>query len=99
MISMDSTVVAAEALVYTDLGGDIAMMDMEKGIYYGLNEIGGRVWHLIQSPQKVADLHQAILAEYDVSADVWEQDLLELLQEMAAESLIVVQNEFKGGAA
>jgi trimethylamine:corrinoid methyltransferase-like protein len=91
-ISGSSTVVAAREQVSCDLAGEVAILDVKSGIYYGLNAIGARIWHLIQAPQTVDAVCETILAEYDVEADRCERDILMLLQELVANGLVEIRN-------
>jgi hypothetical protein len=39
-MSSDSIVVAAKDQVSSDLGGEVAILDLKVGVYYGLDEVG-----------------------------------------------------------
>jgi len=91
-VSQRSTVVAAEDQVSSDLGGETAILDLKAGMYYGLDDVGARVWDLIQEPRDVGEVRDTLLEEYDVAPERCERDLLALLQRLADEGLIVVQN-------
>jgi hypothetical protein len=91
-VSGRSVVVAAEGQVSCDLAGEVAILDVKSGIYYGLNAIGGRIWNLIQEPRMVSEVCQTLLEEYEVEPKRCEHELLVLLQELAAKGLIEVQD-------
>lgn len=93
MVSVDSTVVAAESQVSSDLGEEVAILDFKAGIYYGLDEVGARVWQLVQEPKKVSEIRNALLEEYEVEPDRCERDLIALLRSLADEELIEMRNE------
>ncbi len=88
---MNSTVVTTSDQVSTDLSGESVILNLKSGTYYGLDGVGVRVWHLIQEPKTVSDIRDAILAEYEVEPARCEQDLLALLQDLAAEGLIEIR--------
>jgi hypothetical protein len=90
---MNTIVVAVQGQVSSDLGGEVVILSLEDGIYYGLDEVGARVWSLIQTPTAVASIRDAILEEYDVDAPQCEHDLLALLDDLAARGLVEVRNE------
>ena len=92
-ISPRSIVVVAKEQVSCDLAGEAAILHLQSGIYYGLDEVGARIWNLIQEPRVVNDIRDALLREYDVEADRCEQDLLAMLQQLAAEGLVEVTGE------
>lgn len=92
-ISGTSRVVAARGQVSCDLGGEAAILSLESGVYYGLDPVGARVWGLVREPKTVAEVRDALVAEYDVEPDACERDLLALLRDLTGAGLIEVRNE------
>jgi Coenzyme PQQ synthesis protein D (PqqD) len=88
----DSIVKAANEQVSCDLAGEAVILSLTSGQYFGLNEVGARIWNLIQEPKAVSAVFEAILQEYDVTPDQLEDDLLALLEQMAINELIEVKN-------
>ena len=93
ILSTDSIVVAADDQISSDLAGEIVMLNLKNGSYYGLDGVGARVWGLIQSPLPVAAVRDVIQSEYAVDPDRCESDLLVLLRELAAAELIEVRDQ------
>ncbi len=92
-ISSGSTVVAARDQVSSDLGGEeVGILDLKAGVYYGLDDVGARIWNLLQEPKSVSEIRDVLLEEYDVEADRCERDLLALLQRLADEGLVEVED-------
>ena len=58
-----------------------------------LNEVGARVWSLVQEPRNVSEIRDAILEEFDVDPSLCERDLLVLLRDLAGRALIKVKDE------
>ncbi|MDQ3661539.1 MAG: PqqD family peptide modification chaperone [Actinomycetota bacterium] len=90
---MDSVVVASKRQVSSDLGGEAAILDLEGGVYYGLDEVGARIWEMIQEPRPASEVRDALIEEYDVEPERCERDLLALLERLAEERLIEVVDE------
>lgn len=78
--------------VSSQLGDEAVILNVKTGIYYGLNEVGARIWSLIQEPIRFDAIVQALLEEYDVEAGQCEEDVQNLLQEFLAAELIDVSN-------
>ena len=93
MIKEDSIVVAAEGLATADLGGEAVIFDAESGVYYGLNEVGASVLELVEQPRSVRDVIEALLQEYEVTADRLRRDVLALLEKMEEQGVIRVNND------
>jgi hypothetical protein len=92
-LSRDSIIKVAKEQVSCDLAGEAVILNLKSGQYFGLNEVGARIWALIQEPKTVDELLQALFEEYDVTLDQLERDLLALLEKMVAKKLIEVGNE------
>jgi Coenzyme PQQ synthesis protein D (PqqD) len=92
-LSEFSTVVAANDQVSSDLGGEVAILNLRAGMYYGLDDVGARVWQLLQEPTVVGDLQATIAQEYEVEPTRASDDVIALLSQMADEGLIEVENE------
>jgi hypothetical protein len=90
-ISKSSTVTAAPGQVSSTVEGEAVILNMETGIYYGLNPVGAWVWEAVQAPQTVAQLLDGLVAEFDVDAQRGEQDLMALLEDLAQASLVEVK--------
>ena len=93
VITLYSRVVVSNDQVSCDLAGEAAILNLKNGVYYGLDPVGARIWNLIQNPVAVAEVRDAILAEFEVTADKAESDLLALLEKLDAEGLLQVTHE------
>jgi len=86
-------VVVSQDQVSCDLSGESAILNLKAGVYYGLNEVGTKVWKLIQEPKRVSELWDAILEEYEVEPHRCETDIMALLQDLLDNGLIEVRHE------
>jgi hypothetical protein len=89
-ISTSSLVAAAKDQVSSDLAGETILLSMQTAMYYGLDEVGSRIWELVRAPIRVSEIRDAIAREYDVDAERCESDVLGFLRELAAKGLIEV---------
>lgn len=92
-LSVSSSVVATKDQISSDLGGEVAILHLEAGMYYGLDNVGARIWSLIQKPRTVVEIRDILMSEYEVEPGHCESDLIALLQRLADEGLI----EFRDG--
>jgi hypothetical protein len=92
IVSKDSIVVASNDQVSSDLAGEVVMLSLKNGTYYGLDEVGARIWDLIQQPQSVGAVRDIILDEYAVEPERCERDMLALLSDLEDAGLIEVRD-------
>lgn len=85
MVSADTQQVSS---IFPD--GEVAIMSLKNGVYYGLNPVGSRVWALIQKPIRVTDLINILMSEYDVDRGQCAQDLDSLLNDLIENGLLNV---------
>lgn len=76
-----------------EVNGETVLLDLEGESYFGLNEVGTRIWQLLQSEQTVAEALDTLSDEYDVSREQLENDVSELLDKLAEAGLV----ELHGG--
>ena len=89
-IGLLSTIVRNDCLLTTDLDGETAMMDKDQGKYYALDQVGSRIWPLIEKPTKVVEILNCLLRHYSVDRLQCEHDLLAFLNDLETEKLIWV---------
>jgi Coenzyme PQQ synthesis protein D (PqqD) len=65
----------AKEQVSCDLAGEAAILNLQTGVYYGLDPVGARIWNLIQQPRTVSDVLQVFLKEYEVDSERCERDV------------------------
>jgi hypothetical protein len=72
------------------MGGEVVVLDLDSGTYYGLDEVGAKVWSVIEQPASFRTICDEIIAEYDVDAGRCEQDVRAFIERMHAVGLIQV---------
>jgi hypothetical protein len=87
-IALRTRVLVSPNQVSTSLGHEAVILGAEAGEYFGLNEVGARIWELVQQPVQVSELCAQICAEYEVQADECERDVLELLGQLREKGLL-----------
>ena len=92
-VSLGSTVAVARDQVSSELAGEVVILNLKAGVYHGLERTGARVWQLVQQPRRVAEIRDALVAEYDVEPQTCERDLLRFLADMADHGLLDVRHE------
>ena len=91
-VTDSSVVVVAKDQVSADLDGEAVVLGLDKSMYYGLGAVGSRIWDLVRESRSVADIRDAIVAEYDVDEATCQRDLLRFLEQLEAEGLLVVSD-------
>ena len=92
-LSRETIVVAAKGQVSCALNGEAAILNIGNGTYYGLDPVGAEIWRLVQNPQRVSEISEAVVALYDVQPERCENDIIDLLEMLLAEGLIETRED------
>jgi len=91
--SIDAIAVVSSELVSANLDGEVVILGFKSGSYYSLDQVGTFVWDLIQTPHKVSAIRDSILNEYNIDLQRCEDDLLDLLNDLADHGLIEIKGD------
>jgi hypothetical protein len=77
-------------LLAADMDGDVVMMSIAQGAYYGIGGVGPRVWELLATPSSVRDLTAVICAEFAVDETTCGTDIQAFVEQLMAHDLVSV---------
>lgn len=77
-------------MIASEMDGDLVMMDIEQGQYFGVGGVGTRIWELLGQPITVAGIADAICQEFDVSRDDCLKDVLQFGTQLLTHKIIRV---------
>lgn len=90
-LSLPKQVKASENVLFQEINGEFVLLNMESEQYFGLDEIGARIWEgIIEELSPSVVLHQ-IEELYDVEPDTLKKDYLNLIEEMKSENLVIIE--------
>lgn len=89
-ISLESVVVVSADAVSRELDGEAVILELASGTYFGLNDVGTRIWALIGERRPLRQVFEALRQEYDVQPEALERDLVELVEKMREKGLVDV---------
>ncbi len=89
-LTLDSVIAHGEEQVFTVVDGETVLMSVENGKYYKLDDIGTRIWALIEAPVSVKVLCDRLMEEFKVDRATCEADVVTLLERMMKNRLIRV---------
>jgi hypothetical protein len=91
--ALEKTVIRpAVDAVSCELSGETVILEMSSGRYFALDPIGTRVWQLLQNVSTAESLCEQLVREYEVDPDTCRRDLSVLLNQMAENGLISIEN-------
>ncbi len=74
--------------VASRVGDELAILDLDRSIYYGLDPVGARVWEMLQQPTPLFAVLATLVAEFDVDDTTARADLLALVDDLMSKHLV-----------
>jgi hypothetical protein len=88
-MNLDGLWQASGDVVSREVAGEMVLLDLASGTYFGLNRVGCRVWErLSESACSIRQLSQLIESEFDAPYEQIEHDILELTRTLSEKALI-----------
>lgn len=77
---------------------ELVLLHLEAEYYFGLDEIGTRMWQALTTAENIDAAYSMLLAEFDVDAERLRQDLSELLGKLTEKGLLRIRPTDAGSA-
>jgi hypothetical protein len=87
-LTLDDRVEIPDDIVFRDLDGEAVLLNVQRGTYFGLDQVGTAAWLLIAQDGHLRGVFEQLLTEYEVDPAVLETDLLDLAQQLLSEGLV-----------
>jgi hypothetical protein len=91
-ISLECAVAINNHVVSRELEGEAVILNLESGTYFGLNEVGTRIWSLIQEHGSLRKVFEVMQEQYDASPQELETDTLQLVDQLRSMGLVSLAN-------
>ena len=88
VLGADSRLEPPPHVLAASQGEETVLLDVERGRYYALNDVGTRIWNLVCEGVPFAGIVERVCAEYDVPRERAEADAAALIRRLSSESLV-----------
>lgn len=83
---------APEHVMFRELDGEAVLLNLQNEMYYGLDEVGTRMWQLLTTSDSVQAAMNTMMEEFDVTPDVLEKDVARMIKELQEHGLLEIIN-------
>ena len=90
-LAASTAIVRAPDQVSGDIEGRVVLLSIQNGEYYDLNEIGSRIWQLIEKPITIGALVDRLVEEFEVERPRCEAETLNFLQALLKDNLARIE--------
>lgn len=86
--AIDPVLQVADHVVFRELDGEAVLLNLQSGIYFGLDTIGTHVWQAIDRQAPLQAIVAALVAAYDVDRETAERDVRRLVAQLVDRGLL-----------
>lgn len=97
MTTLNSAIYIPQDIVFQQLDGEAIVLNLTTGLTCNLDDIGARMWELITAHAAIEPAFLALLEEFDVQPGRLKADLIELVDNLAANGLLSFQPAHPAG--
>lgn len=90
--AMKGRVITPEGVLAREIEGESVLLNLDSESYFGLDEIGTRMWSALQSAPSVEAAFAALLEEFEVEPDVLRADLCAFVAALAEAGLVRLED-------
>ena len=84
------TITISKDVLSQEVAGETVLLDLASESYFGLDEVGTRIWQLLQEGAGREQLIDTLLVEYEVERAELERDVGKLLDGLADAGLVTL---------
>jgi hypothetical protein len=88
---LTSNVTISPEVLFQEVGGEAVLLDLASETYFGLDDVGTRIWQLLQENGELVAIRDRMLEEYEVEAARLEEDLLSHIERLAEAGLVTIE--------
>jgi hypothetical protein len=90
---MTQTIDISSEVLTQEVGGETVILDLKSETYFGLDEVGTRIWQLLVEQEDMQTITATMMNEYDVEEDQVEKDIQNLLVKLDEAGLINLNSD------
>jgi hypothetical protein len=77
------------SVVFRELDGELVLLNLDSGVYFGLDAVGTRIWTLLLEHGTTGPVCAQMEREYEVGREQLERDVGRLVHELQEKGLLV----------
>jgi len=90
-MNLKQTITLSPDVISQEVSGETVLLDLESENHFGLDEVGTRIWQLIESAGDLEAIFKTLLEEYDVEEEELLGDLSNLVGEIEKLGLVKLE--------
>ncbi len=90
MVTLESKINIPTDVLFREIAGEAVILNLQTGKYFGLDEVGTRMWQLLAEHRRIGLALDVLAEEYAVTRDQLQHDLFDLVDKLNSQQLIEI---------
>jgi hypothetical protein len=87
----------SDGVTWRDLGGDVVILNVDTGVYFGLDGSGAQIWRELAKHGSVEKTIESLQQQFDAESDELRRDVDDLVNQFVQKRLVRLIGKPKGG--
>ncbi len=89
-MELSSKVTFSDTVFAQEVDGEMVLLDMNSENYFGLDAVGTDIWQAVQEHEKLEEVLNVLLEQYEVEEEVLKKDLFAFVGKLQESGLVEV---------
>ena len=90
-MNLNQTITVSPDVISQPVSGETVLLDLASENYFGLDEVGTRIWQLVEETGNLQAVYDRMLAEYEVDEEQLLEDMGKLILEIEKIGLVSLE--------
>ena len=91
-ISPESRVTKPDSVLVRELSGELVLLNLETESYFGLDEVGARIWAALCAAPSNDQACAELAGEFEVDAQTLQKDVAALVERLSESGLVTIHH-------
>lgn len=87
-IDLEQIVKRSSDIISSEVDGEVVMMSVDQGMYFGMDSIGGEIWKKLEEPKSISALCKELSQEYNESYTTIEEDVVKFIHDLLQNNIV-----------
>ena len=79
-------------IIASEVDGEVVMMSVDKGMYFGMDSIGGDIWKKLEEPKTISRICEELNQEYAAELNTIQKDVNLFMKDLLDQNIIELVN-------
>lgn len=85
---LNARMIVPDHILFQEVTGNAALLNLDTETYYGLDDVGTRMWQAMETSATIGDAARALTEVYDAPLETLQNDIVQLVLDLQKSGLV-----------